>query len=1277
MVPIRDPGLIGRKIDCPKCKYRFVVEEPAEEGDDGKASGKGKPGDKNAKGGKGGKGAKGQGDSKEKSGSSKMLFLGIGLGAIALVAIIVCVVALSGGGDKGQAKSNTPSGSSGAFSANTPSNQPPPKTDPTPTQTDFLINPTNRLPGDTQAVISYPWERTWGSALRSTALGSGSGAYREDRLRQQLGLNSLEDINRIVTALNFTGSGWVFTIVQLKAPYKQEVVKGQLRLTPQPKIKSKTGKMHEMFQVGRELDSLGNLLLKVNHVRDKFFLYFLDKHTLVFADQVPMEQFLAEDAQPKYKTQEPVAGAAAADSSAAGGAGASGGGASPGPGGLGPTGGPGPGPGGSAGGPTLGGPGGSPGPGGSAGGPPNPGAGGSAGGPPNPGSGIGPAGGGPAAGGGAGGVMIGGASSGGGLNPSGPGGATETKPPEPKVSGSYLTIEPPLKAILDHVEKSETNKKTNKKELVSCVTVASEFRPIHSILSRFIIEALHIENVIAKAGTALVLREAERGGVSLVALDQNNFNVTVCIEGTKKAQADALYKYADEHGAAARGLLKSWLDLNITAPVGGNQGFGGGMYGNQGMYGGGRGGSGGGSSPPPPGGGIGPNLGGGGGGGSAPPPPAGGPGPNLGGGGSSPPPPGGGLGPNLGGGLGGPNTNKEPEKSDGTLGFGREDHQVIGTLEATLPSDGKAFAILSSFLTEWVMELKGRSDLATTRNRLFDLASALQVYVKDNKAFPPGAMKREESAARGIPWRPDQRLSWAVALLPYFGDDFKEWRIDLNAAWNEGPNVSIARRKVPQLLYARSAEPGPLQIMFPGISGMDFASTHFVGIAGVGLDAAEYQAGDQANARKMGIFGFDRVTSKEDVKDGLEKTIAFLLVRGEHKAPWMAGGGATVRAVSDDADDARPIAPFVSTVWPGKPGEKPKFEGKRGTIAIMADGKVRFISEDLPAATFRALCTIAGGEQIEKLDEICPVIADDNERELTAEGGELPLPVNPGSTSQKGTDEERMQGAWAPTKLTQLGFELPQAAVKSIRLTISGSSLTVSGAGVNTKSTFTLDSSKTPKSIDAIDVDGPTKGQKQLGIYELTDRELKLCFGLPGGTRPTTFTATPENKQSLIVLERASGSASASKPAEWKEFTPKSNAFTVKAPGEMTEITQQVDTPAGKVTLTMCTSIQPNATYGVVVADQTDAAVKAGPEAAFTNAKAGLQGAPGVKLLSEEKIMLGANPGREWTLSIPSFGTKKVRIYLVGKRMFSVEAGPVTKENESNAKTFFDSFKVN
>src|SRR5262245_64124610 len=30
MVPVRDSSLIGKKIDCQKCKYRFVVEDPAE-----------------------------------------------------------------------------------------------------------------------------------------------------------------------------------------------------------------------------------------------------------------------------------------------------------------------------------------------------------------------------------------------------------------------------------------------------------------------------------------------------------------------------------------------------------------------------------------------------------------------------------------------------------------------------------------------------------------------------------------------------------------------------------------------------------------------------------------------------------------------------------------------------------------------------------------------------------------------------------------------------------------------------------------------------------------------------------------------------------------------------------------------------------------------------------------------------------------------------------------------------------------------------------------------
>jgi hypothetical protein len=32
LVPVKDAGMIGKKIDCPKCKYKFVVEQPAANG---------------------------------------------------------------------------------------------------------------------------------------------------------------------------------------------------------------------------------------------------------------------------------------------------------------------------------------------------------------------------------------------------------------------------------------------------------------------------------------------------------------------------------------------------------------------------------------------------------------------------------------------------------------------------------------------------------------------------------------------------------------------------------------------------------------------------------------------------------------------------------------------------------------------------------------------------------------------------------------------------------------------------------------------------------------------------------------------------------------------------------------------------------------------------------------------------------------------------------------------------------------------------------------------
>src|SRR5919199_308592 len=87
MVPIRDPSLIGRKIDCPKCKYRFVVEEPADEEPD-EESGKGGKKAAPAAGAAAGKGARrgeeGEGGGKKKEGGNSTLLIGVGLAVVAL-----------------------------------------------------------------------------------------------------------------------------------------------------------------------------------------------------------------------------------------------------------------------------------------------------------------------------------------------------------------------------------------------------------------------------------------------------------------------------------------------------------------------------------------------------------------------------------------------------------------------------------------------------------------------------------------------------------------------------------------------------------------------------------------------------------------------------------------------------------------------------------------------------------------------------------------------------------------------------------------------------------------------------------------------------------------------------------------------------------------------------------------------------------------------------------------------------------------------------------------
>jgi hypothetical protein len=366
------------------------------------------------------------------------------------------------------------------------------------------------------------------------------------------------------------------------------------------------------------------------------------------------------------------------------------------------------------------------------------------------------------------------------------------------------------------------------------------------------------------------------------------------------------------------------------------------------------------------------------------PPGVGGPGPGMG-----RPPRGGRAGPggeDVPGFPGAGQPNNEPASAkDGTVTILALDKTVVVTADLLLKE--KAYGLLMDGATAYVISLRGEADAATTRSRVHELAAALQEYVKAKGHYPRGALHRPPSAERVIDWAPAQRLSWMVDLLPFLQQgeykDLFEDRVkgfDATKSWRDPPNLYLGMMVIPQ--YVVLGKPNnPYKVRYPGML-IRLGATHFVGMAGVGLDAAEYDPSNPAVAKKLGIFGYNREIKPDQIKNP-EQTIALIQVPVEHKAPWIAGGGSTVRGVSEDADALRP---FVCAEYQGKPG----------TFAIMADGKVRFIPAATPPDTFRTLCTI-NGDKVRSLDEIAPEVPDESANELRTDitlagGGRTPPP---------------------------------------------------------------------------------------------------------------------------------------------------------------------------------------------------------------------------------------------------------------------------------------------
>jgi hypothetical protein len=305
----------------------------------------------------------------------------------------------------------------------------------------------------------------------------------------------------------------------------------------------------------------------------------------------------------------------------------------------------------------------------------------------------------------------------------------------------------------------------------------------------------------------------------------------------------------------------------------------------------------------------------------------------------------------------------------------RQSNTVEFVLDLVL--DDPTLTRLASIATVKAGMLRGAMEAALSPSQRHALGKGVELLGQNGLIspelapgrFPPAAFSRDiDPRSKRIPLLSDQepknRISWMAALLPHLGQEALFKKIQFNQSWRDPGNWLAGNTIVPQFLDPMY--PDDTRQVAVGDLPLDFAATHYVGVAGVGRDAAYYRRDDP----RRGVFSYDGSASIREIRDdensrGLSNTIMMIQVPHDGitgVSPWIAGGGGTIQGVPEE----RSIDPFVLTTDRNK--EVITYDKKRGTFVVMTDGSVRFIDRDISDEVFKAMCTIKKSPAFKEID---------------------------------------------------------------------------------------------------------------------------------------------------------------------------------------------------------------------------------------------------------------------------------------------------------------------
>jgi hypothetical protein len=307
-VLIKNPNLVGTKVECPKCKYRFKVEAPAESPEAAAgAAGKGKTPDA----------AEGK-DAKKPAGKSNKGLIGVGLGVIAVLLLGVGGYAMFGGkgtspppnrpfvgpvagGTDDQAKDEKKDGK-GAVAKSTL-----PRSD---------KDPTNLLPGQSVAVYRFNIKKLW----RGSELGGLFDKAMVSLFTTSIGFDpdKIDSYFHCIVGDNRAPFG----VIRLETPVDSKAVLKPMQLEPDPK----TIKKFTLHQIKSNvfLTATTNTFASRSLLADVYEqvpanpaakdgkgdkplgICVYDTQTILVGDHALLEQFLhdlKDDGYPEFKTE--------------------------------------------------------------------------------------------------------------------------------------------------------------------------------------------------------------------------------------------------------------------------------------------------------------------------------------------------------------------------------------------------------------------------------------------------------------------------------------------------------------------------------------------------------------------------------------------------------------------------------------------------------------------------------------------------------------------------------------------------------------------------------------------------------------------------------------------------------------------------------------------------------------------------------------------------------------------------------------------------------------